>query len=52
MGHPYRSHGCVISDLRFWRLTYCVDEGPAKIVWEVLWDVVTTCPHWGVKLQA
>ena len=41
--------GCITSGLRFWRGPYGVDKEFAEVVWDVVWEVVTTCPHTGVK---
>lgn len=42
-------HGCVTSGLRFWRGPYSVSKDFAKVVWDVVWEVVTTYPFTGVK---
>lgn len=42
-------HGCIITGLRFWKGPYSVDEEFAKVVWDVVWEVVTTYPQSGVK---
>jgi hypothetical protein len=42
-------HGCITSGLRFWRGPYRVDQEFAEVVWDVVWEVVTTYAHTGVK---
>jgi len=34
-------HDCITSGLRFWRGPYSVDKQFAKIVWDVVWEVVS-----------
>ncbi len=42
-------HGCITSGLRFWKGPYEVDEGFARVVWDVAWEVITKDPLTGVK---
>ena len=42
-------HGAITAGLRFWKAPYSVSEDYAKIVWDTVWEVVTTDPLTGVK---
>jgi hypothetical protein len=42
-------HGSITAGLRFWRGPYSVDKQFAEVVWDVVWEVVTTYPYTGVK---
>jgi len=42
-------HGCTTSALRHWKGPYAVDEVFARVVWDVVWEVVTTYPPTGVR---
>lgn len=37
-------HGSITSGLRFWRGPYSVRREFAEVVWDVVWEVVTSCP--------
>lgn len=38
-------HGAITSGLRFWRAPYGVDEKFAAIVWDLVWEVLTSAPN-------
>ena len=42
-------HDCITSGLRFWKGPYGVDKAFAEVVWDVVWEVVTSDPNTGVK---
>ena len=42
-------HDCITSGLRFWKGPYGVDKAFAEVVWDVVWEVVTSNPNTGVK---
>ena len=42
-------HGSITTGLRFWRGPYGVEKEFATVVWDVVWEVVTTYPHTGVE---
>lgn len=41
-------HGVITAGLRFWKAPYEVDESFARIVWDVVWEVVMRDPKTGV----
>jgi len=42
-------HGVITGGLRFWKAPYSVNEEFAEVVWDVVWEVVTSYPPAGVK---
>ena len=44
-------HGAITTGLRFWRGPYGVEKEFAEVVWDVVWEVVTTYTHTGIGRQ-
>jgi hypothetical protein len=44
-------HDCITSGLRFWKGPDSVDKEFAKVVWDVVWEVVTSDLDTGVKSE-